>query len=112
MSDDIKPGDLCEVFDACCDTARGLFVGIECRAVERRQGFYKWHCQFCGAGAQYHWAVEGSKAGEVDLRRCPERYLRKKPPKQTDDAEPRVEHVPAEPEFVEDLRRRLSRVPA
>lgn len=39
-------------------------------------------------------------------------FLRKNPPKQTDDVEPRVEHVPAEPDFVEDLQRRLNKAKA
>lgn len=113
MSNHIKVGDVCEVVATCCEYSAQC-KGLECTVTGGR-AFSHFRCD-CGFTTSQYVFVEYSNppplCDHLGLGRRPSVplcFLRKKPPKQTDDAEPRLEHVPADPEFIEDLQRRLSK---
>lgn len=95
MSNDIKVGDVCEVL-------RGGYyfpAGTEVTVITgpRMYPFAPTEESFeiTDASGMKCWAYRST--------------LRKKPPKKSEDAEPRTEFVPAEGDFVEDLRRSLAK---
>jgi hypothetical protein len=111
MSDEIKVGDVCEMVDACCPTARSKLVGAECSVVAFVTGFPPFRCQWCNEVSTAFARVESShhftdKAALIRMRYAPTKYLRKKPPKA--DETIRQETVPLERynEWLETTRRR------
>lgn len=100
MNDDIKPGDVCEVVGACCESARRFYGGKECTVLRVPGPLTMANgCTIC------QWTSTGTDAFVVDFPDAPawargkhvfeRRWLRKKPPKARDDAEPRDDFVPA-----------------
>jgi hypothetical protein len=106
-SGDLKVGDICIIVPPAVNN-----IGAECEIVGPEQQhevrvlnaelFEVWiwcfgfKVRITGTGK--HFAVD---------RRC----LRKKDPPKEDDATPRDDFVPAQPEFIEDLQRRLTKKP-
>jgi hypothetical protein len=113
VSNDIKVGDVCEVIDACCAVARRQYAGKEVTIVARAPLTFM--CFTCGFSTLDYFYVAGPALPVPppgSHYAAPRVFLRKKPPKQNDDAGTRLEHVPAEPDFVEDLQRRLNKAKA
>jgi hypothetical protein len=96
MSNDIKVGDVCEIITACCPQARAHVVGREVTILGiRGSGF---QCGCCGEFGGLSYSVDSSIPSPEDegtVSVVPHKFLRKKPPKQADDAEPRSDYTPA-----------------
>ena len=95
MSDDIKVGDVCIVAGGCCRLFCGTYVGRDCVTTEAffRSDFV---CMGCGERTGQAFVVEGDAANQMTgICVIPARYLRRKPPKSDDDAEPRTDFTPA-----------------
>jgi hypothetical protein len=102
---DLKVGDVCVIVAP----ASVEMIGLECEIIGEEKRYERkvldtpvlecWH--YC----------EGFMVQTVDGRRFAiERIcLRKKPPEGDDQGEPRADFTPAQPEFVEDLQRRLTK---
>lgn len=103
MSNDIKVGDVCEVVASPDGIPTLLGQDVEVIGPEKNYsqdigGVITLYC--------FGFMVQSAAGKRYAIaREC----LRKKPPKTDDQGEPRTDHTPADPEFIQDLQRRLSK---
>jgi hypothetical protein len=99
----IKVGDVVEIINGCCPSSKSC-IGLECTVVAI--GHPRARCFFCGTMSEAIFELSNSEYGFGSI---PAEFLRKKRPPAVDDATPRTDFTPAEPEFIEDLARRLNK---
>lgn len=97
MSSGLKPGDVCEVIGACCERTR-CCIGADCELVKYQPiESCVFECAGCRHREDVFWEVRC--AVQVDGLRAtyvPAVWLRKKPPKEDQDSEPRTDFTPAD----------------
>lgn len=108
---DLKVGDVC-IFIGGDGSALPYLVGSECEIVGEEREYTK---KISATDALevlivcFGFKIRAAADGKHYI--CPRRFLRKKDPPKEDDATPRDDFIPAQPEFIEDLQRRLNKKP-
>ena len=94
----LKPNDVCEVVNGCCEFSKRAYLGKECTVV--RAFGLELPCRACGAKSGPMFVVSGPAAQPIiagSVTALPALFLRKKPPKSRDDSAPRDDFAPADP---------------